>query len=78
MHTYAQLAKELRELYPDEVQRLFDRDDVLRATPFRAADAVAAVQDVWASEVSCVDEQWAAVRKQENMWQWRSRGCSSS
>jgi ankyrin repeat protein len=58
--TAAYLDKELHKLYPGQLQRLFqDRN------PIAVADALAIVLDGWASDVSSLDEQWAAVHKNE-------------
>jgi ankyrin repeat protein len=57
---FARLAKELRRLYPAEVQQLFEGENSVSAV--RAAKAVL---DAWASDVSSLDEQRAAVRKKE-------------
>jgi ankyrin repeat protein len=57
---FAWLAKELRRLYPAELHQVFEGQ---QAVP--PARALAVVLNAWASDVSSLDEQRAAVRVRE-------------
>jgi ankyrin repeat protein len=58
--TVARLAKELQKLYPTETKLLFEGP-----SPVCAKEAMAAVLDAWASDVSSINEQRVAVAKRE-------------
>jgi ankyrin repeat protein len=60
MEALARLAKELQRLYPAELRQLFEGEH-----PVSATAAAAATLDAWASDVSSLDEQRAAVRRRE-------------
>jgi hypothetical protein len=58
--TVALLARELRKLYPSELQQLYEDEN-----PLPPAAALTAVLNAWAADISSLDEQRAAVCKQE-------------
>jgi hypothetical protein len=60
MAALAQLVKELQRLHPSELPQLFEG-----AEPVSPAQAAAALADAWASDVSSLDKQRAAVRRWE-------------
>jgi hypothetical protein len=60
MAAFARLAKELHRLDPAELQQLFQGQ---QRVPLD--EALAAVLDGWASDVSSIDEQLAALRRRE-------------
>jgi hypothetical protein len=64
MAAFARLVKELRKLYPAELQKLVEGYPY-GEDQFPAAAAVAAVLKEWASDVSKRDERQAAVRERQ-------------
>lgn len=60
MPTFARLAKELRKQHPAELRQLFEGQHAVHGL-----QALSAVLDAWAADVSSLDMQHAAVRKWE-------------
>jgi hypothetical protein len=60
LSTAARLLRELQRLHPANMDQVFEGVD-----PISAADAAAALAAAWATDVSSLDEQRAAVHKRE-------------
>jgi ankyrin repeat protein len=67
--TLARLAKELQALYPSDLQHLFPND-----TSMLTLCIVAEILKAWSSDVSSLDEQQAAMRRQQEDMVDQKRG----